>query len=63
MKAAFLALAFIGLACETRDESRWKMAEPMSDAKLERESSAPSMPRPRRARILTSRSSRCGRQQ
>ncbi len=37
MRAAFLALSFLGLACETKDGSRWKMAEPMSDAKLERE--------------------------
>ena len=37
MRAALLWLALLGLACETKDESSWRMAEPMSDAALERE--------------------------
>ena len=37
MRAAFLAVAFLWLACETREASSWKMAEPISDPKLERE--------------------------
>ena len=37
MRAALLALALLGLACETKDASRWRMAEPMSDPSLERE--------------------------
>lgn len=37
MKAALLALVFFGLACETTEKSRWRMAEPISDPELERE--------------------------
>lgn len=37
MRRAIRTLALIGIACETRDTGRWRMAEPMSDPELERE--------------------------
>jgi len=36
-RGAFLALALLGIACETRELSRWKMAGPSSDPELEQQ--------------------------
>lgn len=37
MRASLLELAFLAIACEPGDKSRWNMAAPFQDPDLERE--------------------------